>query len=257
MCVIVIKPKGHDFPPVSVIEQCIDTNRHGNAMAWDENGELNVFRSLDRQQTIDKYKELTARLNPNETSLVFHARIATHGDVKLENCHGFLHQSGGKTYAFFHNGMMNNIDARDGMTDSETFFRDLFIPGLDAVSMDYALAITRSVGGGYNRYAIIDNEGHVWYHGGSSGYYKEAFPGCRGKIYFSNLNWKPKSVFGLGFNPYGGVSKTDKKGGSGLPSVGKRDGKKPVLVTHNDDCGNGTLFEQYEQRYAVLAGSGK
>ena len=64
-------------------------------MAWDENGELKVFRSLDKQETIDKYKELIARLNPNETSLVFHARIATHGNVKLENCHGFLHQSGG------------------------------------------------------------------------------------------------------------------------------------------------------------------
>ena len=233
------KPKGCGFPPLETIKQCIKVNRHGNALCWNKDGVLHVFRSMDAEETLAKYKELSKTLNPATTSLLFHARLATHGSHNVNNCHGFTHACArdGKTYAFMHNGIMHNVDVHNDMTDSECFFRELFVPAMENVSMDYAMKLTRAVGCGRNRYALIDNEGELYLHGGENGYFVETIPGVKGKIYFSNLNWKPICSYGTGFDPYRkSQSKPTAGSGSGLPCVGKRDGVgKKVVPTSSTD----------------------
>lgn len=60
---------------------------------------------------------------PPDSLIMFHARIATHGTVNVKNIHGWEEDG----VYFCHNGVLS-IKNRDDMTDSETFFRDLFMP---------------------------------------------------------------------------------------------------------------------------------
>lgn len=60
---------------------------------------------------------------PADSLIMFHARIATHGTVNVKNIHGWEEDG----VYFCHNGVLS-IKNRDDMTDSETFFRDLFMP---------------------------------------------------------------------------------------------------------------------------------
>lgn len=229
MCVIIAKIKGSDFAPIDIVEKCFVANPDGFSMAWNQNGELKVFKTMDMNEALDKYRALTQELNAAETGMIIHARIKSHGSIKLENCHCWEHNG----VAFAHNGILRNIRNRDDMTDSETFFRDFFIPAWDGVSFEFALKLSRAViGDSNNKFALINANGEVFLTDGDAAYTrytKLAFPGCRGKIYFSNTIWMPHNHYSsaLGFNPYEGVksTKTDEKNkkaasGKSVPDLG-------------------------------------
>ena len=193
MCIIAVKCKGADFAPLSAIKNCVDSNPHGFGMAWNQDGAVKTFRTMDPAEAIARYHTLSTTLDPARTALLFHARIATHGSKKLENCHCWTY---GDTVAFAHNGILHNIPARDDMTDSETFFRDYFIPAVEGVDWEYALKLAKAiVAGTHNKLALIDSNGGVWLTGD---YVKESFSGCRGKIYFSNTSYRPRFFYPLG-----------------------------------------------------------
>ena len=133
MCVIAVKKQGADFPSKKVITACMKENPHGFAAAWNHNGRLMTFRTMDEAEMIAKYDEIR-RLDPAATALVFHARIATHGSKTLANCHCWTNDDG--TLAFAHNGVLDNIQVCGDMTDSETFFRDIYLPVLEGAGPD-------------------------------------------------------------------------------------------------------------------------
>lgn len=122
MCIIVIKEKGIAFPSAATIKNCCDNNPDGFSMAWSDNGEVQTFRTLDKAAFMRAYKYLYKHLDKKE-SLIIHARIKTHGSVSLGNCHCW--ESSGVVFA--HNGVLS-IQNRGDLTDSETFFRDIFLP---------------------------------------------------------------------------------------------------------------------------------
>ena len=47
MCVIAVKIKGADFVPLANIQQCIKRNPDGFSMAWNCNGKVEAFRTMD------------------------------------------------------------------------------------------------------------------------------------------------------------------------------------------------------------------
>ena len=122
MCIIVIKEKGIAFPSAKVIKTCCENNPDGFSAAWTENGKVNTFKSLNKNGFLKFYSDLRKKLDKKE-SLIIHARIKTHGSISLANCHCWY--SDGVVFA--HNGVLS-IKNRDDLTDSETFFRDIFIP---------------------------------------------------------------------------------------------------------------------------------
>lgn len=228
MCIIVVKCKGTDFAPKEVIARCMKTNPHGFSMAWNRGGQIEVFRTMDPSEMMARYEQLTHELDPRESAMLFHARKATHGSCKVENTHCFTYGEPA-VLAFCHNGILHNIKNRDDMTDSETFFRDLFIPAMEGCGETFAYkmakAIVETTG---NKFAFLNKDGKVTFvRGEGVEFSKQQFPGLRGKIYFSNDGWRPVNAFGLDFNPYEGVAKSSdaslvKCGGSQLPSVGVR-----------------------------------
>ncbi len=54
MCVIVLKFKGTDFPSKEVINACMQANPDGFAAAWNQDGRLMTFRTMDGQEMLAK-----------------------------------------------------------------------------------------------------------------------------------------------------------------------------------------------------------
>lgn len=244
---------------MDAIEKCINANRHGNAIAWNQNGRVEVFKSMDKNETLAKYKELVSTLNPAETAMIFHARIATHGSHCVKNCHGWKHGE----LAFFHNGILHNISNRDDLTDSETFFRDFFVPAMEGCGMDFALKMSRAIiGESNNKFALVDGNGHIYMTSGNYHYVKIQFPGLNGKIYFSNDHWLPKATYGMGFDPLktpsltSGKKDTKPSASSSLPPVGPRRQVAPGGQSQSINSFMGSLFDgDLEKRYQALSAS--
>jgi len=224
MCVIVLKFKGADFPSKNVIKACMKANPDGYAAAWNQDGRLQTFRTMDEAAMLAKYDEIR-RLDPKTTGLVFHARIATHGSKTLANCHCWTNDN--ETIAFAHNGILHNIGNRDDMTDSETFFRDYFLPIMEGCGAAMAAKVANVVIGN-SKFAFIYPNGDIV----PLGYYmKDVEAGHKGTIYFSNMNWVHHSAPMYSFD-----KPTTKK--KAFPAYGGRpELRKGPLIVERDDCG--------------------
>lgn len=180
MCILILKPKGITFPPIEHIKNSAANNPDGFALAWNEGGRVRVFKTLSESAFIEAYRDITSGLRASDTAMIIHARIATHGTIKIENCHAW-HSFPGTDYelAFAHNGILST-PPRDGMTDSETFLRDYFEPAFKRGGWLSASAIiTRKIGA--SKFGFIDREGNIRKFG--SFFYEK---GC----YYSNGSYK-------------------------------------------------------------------
>jgi len=196
MCIIAAKTLGTDWPAIDIINTCCQNNPDGFAIAWNENGELKTFRSMDRAEFVARYHTLAHTLDPNTTGAIIHARWATHGSKKLENCHCFV----GGGLAFAHNGVLSNVPVRDDMTYPETFFRDYFLPVYEALGFEKAKLISRAIAGN-SRFAWIDANGRIELLGYWDKYQEQ---GRKGKLYFSNQGFRPqRNLFGYSDTAYG------------------------------------------------------
>lgn len=243
MCVIVLKFKGADFPSKQVISACMKENPHGFAAAWNQDGTLHTFRTMDSAEMLAKYDEIR-HLDPASTGLVFHARIATHGSKTLANCHCWTDEAG--TLAFAHNGVLNNVGNRGDLTDSETFFRDIFLPVRDNAGMELALKVSSAIIG-QSKFAFINAEGVIVPMGA---YSKDCEPGHKGMIYFSNMHWTRQTMPQFPFDkaaPKKKAAPTCKPASAALrPSYPSYPAPKPrtgsLVVERNDD---GSIKEIY------------
>lgn len=123
MCILVMKKKGVEFPSSTIVRNCIAANPNGFAMSFNLNGKVETYASLDADDFLDEYRRVVASVDRFDTAMMLHMRIATHGSVKLSNCHGWKGNILGTEMAFAHNGILG-IRNRGDMTDSETFLRD-------------------------------------------------------------------------------------------------------------------------------------
>lgn len=176
MCVIIIKDKGHAFPSEQAVKNCCLRNPDGFSMAWnDPSGCLKSFRSMSMKAFLKRYKAEVKRLDASTTGMILHMRIATHGSTGIKNCHCWL----GSGFAFAHNGILS-IKNRGDMTDSETFFRDIFQPIYDHCGWEAAeRAVNACIG--TSKFAFLDKKGDIQ----SFGVYQE-HEGC----YYSNDSWR-------------------------------------------------------------------
>jgi hypothetical protein len=191
MCIIVIKEKGHSWPSSETIKNCATNNPDGFSMAWNDKGKLFTYQSLVMEDFLKKY-ESVKKLSMKKTACILHCRIKTHGSLSVKNCHCW--ESDG--IAFAHNGILS-MTAREDMTDSETFFRDIFIPVYRYGGWESGeRAVTACIGS--SKFAFINGDGKIW----SYGKY-EIFEGLK----FSNSSyiavkaapvyrWSKNSVYG-------------------------------------------------------------
>ena len=181
MCIVVIKPMGSKFPEPDIIKNCADNNSHGFSMAWNittKKGEKKLmnFQSINEEEFLKAYDNISQNLDPKTTGMILHCRIKTTGSVSKQNCHCWKNEE----YAFAHNGILH-ITSRDDMTDSETFFRDLFTPAYKYGGWVAAERVIKAVIES-SKFAFIDKEGDTSHHYGDFSSYKDCL--------FSNESYK-------------------------------------------------------------------
>lgn len=162
MCIIAIKPKEVAYPSYKRVRTMCQNNSDGFAIVWHVNGEpVRNYRTLNEKKFLKKYNEITSNHKAKDVSLFIHARIKTHGTQKLENCHGWIEDKIG--LAFAHNGILS-IKNRDDMTDSETFFRDIFAPVFEIGGWEAGeRAIKACIG--TSKFCFMDMYGNLIHYG--------------------------------------------------------------------------------------------
>lgn len=172
MCIIAIKERHSKYPTIDRVKTMCRNNRDGFALAYhtDEAG-VNIYRTMDVKLFLAKYEEVINSHDEHEIALFIHARIGTHGSISLANCHGWKDDDLGLCFA--HNGILS-IDSRDDLTDSETFFRDIFAPIYENYGWEGAeLAINAVIGS--SKFVFLDTLGRLIHYGN---YIKDEDDGC-------------------------------------------------------------------------------
>ena len=85
-----------------ILINCYEGNRDGQGLIYAENGQLKIYKTLDLKEFLNTYYEVRKQI---KTPIVIHFRMATHGNIDLENCHPFKVN---KNLAFVHNGIIAN-----------------------------------------------------------------------------------------------------------------------------------------------------
>lgn len=162
MCIIAIKTKQVGYPSFKRVKTMCEANPDGFALVWQAKDEpVHNYRTLNQGKFLKKYKWLTTTYKAKDVAFFLHARIKTHGSEKLENCHGWIEDSIG--LAFAHNGILS-ISNRGDMTDSETFFRDIFTPVFKIGGWDAGeLAIKAVIG--TSKFCFMDMHGNLIHYG--------------------------------------------------------------------------------------------
>lgn len=162
MCIIAIKSREVAYPSHKRVRTMCENNSDGFAIVWHVKGEpVRNYRTLNEKKFLKKYNEITSTYKAKDVSLFIHARIKTHGTQKLENCHGWIEDKVG--LAFAHNGILS-IKNRDDMTDSETFFRDIFAPVFEIGGWDAGeRAIKACIG--TSKFCFMDMYGNLIHFG--------------------------------------------------------------------------------------------
>ena len=90
MCIIAIKKKGNPLPSESIMETMFKNNSDGAGFAYHLNGKVIIQKGFMTynafRRALNKVEEV---IDVQNTSMLFHFRIATHGGVKPALCHPF------------------------------------------------------------------------------------------------------------------------------------------------------------------------
>jgi len=132
MCLLLLaKP---NFTPKKKFLNCAcDSNPHGFGFAFHTGKKIYTFHSLDKAEAIDNFYKMRAKYP--EAWAMFHARYATHGSVKIENCHPFKVNKSEKTI-LGHNGILPLKPAKgDDRSDTKLFAED-FLPVFGLENLD-------------------------------------------------------------------------------------------------------------------------
>lgn len=119
MCVIVYIPKNQTLPD-EILKACHRANPHGMGMCTPSMS----YRGMSIDTLLKKLHE-----RPISEPCLLHFRLATHGSIKRANCHPFLDPTTNTWFA--HNGILD-IRPKGDMTDSETAFREILVPEIQA-----------------------------------------------------------------------------------------------------------------------------
>ena len=207
MCIIAIKDRGSKYPSMKRVKTMCKNNRDGFALAYHTDGSgVNIYRTMDVNLFLNKYESVMKEYNEDEIALFIHARIGTHGSISLANCHGWKDDDLGLCFA--HNGILS-IDNRDDLTDSETFFRDIFAPIYESLGWEGAeLAINAIIG--TSKFVFLDTLGRLIHYGN---YIQDDEDGCLYSNY-TYIDWSARTYSGncaLGNRWDGSYSKHKKK----------------------------------------------
>lgn len=87
MCVIIHNKPSSRILTKEEFTQSFNRNPHGFGLMYSKDEEIVVEKSLDLTESYKMYQKAYADCKGG--NLVTHFRMATHGSIKLDNCHPF------------------------------------------------------------------------------------------------------------------------------------------------------------------------
>lgn len=156
MCIIIAKPRGASLPPISHIENSFRSNPHGFACLWENKGKIKSYKTLDKAACLAFYTNLLREKQRwHDVPFSFHFRFATNGSKTESNCHAYIDET--KKIGFQHNGILSYVVPKEmDITDSEYFFRNIFLPVFKTFGMEEHI-IENFTEGGVNKFSFIYN----------------------------------------------------------------------------------------------------
>lgn len=146
MCVIIYKPAGVMMPGDQTLRAAAAANRDGCGVMTSSGF---IYKCLHKD--LDQFLEVVNNL-PKDEAVAIHFRWATHGSIKVDNCHPFAYDN----YAMMHNGVLP-IRSRRDKTDSQIFLNKLLGPSLQTFGAD-SLVVQSMLNATGSRFAILDKK---------------------------------------------------------------------------------------------------
>lgn len=191
MCVIIIKPANVQHLDLTTLRKAMKANPDGYGIAYRNGENTRIYKTLSHDDFL-YFFERAILTQPTSEQYIIHCRIATHGEVTLQNCHPFADRK--RNVAFFHNGTLSINRTDLTKTDSETFFRHVYLPLYyrNPYQANTAADIVRN----YSKFAFMYKDGSILKQGSFE---------CINGIYYSNTFFnapKPTPIYPAGYNYY-------------------------------------------------------
>lgn len=221
MCIIVVKPAGHELPTWGVLEKCFKNNPDGAGFMYAKDGLVHIRKGfMSFSEFRKEFREEKKHFDFVDSPVVFHFRIKTHGEVSKECCHPFPVSTDlerlRKTemvvkFGAAHNGIISGRNTSPKKSDTMDYIMNVVAP-LCKLSQDptrdknVKLILSDTLGGA-NKFVLLDGDYGLLMVGN---FIEDN--GC----YFSNstyntsrYTYKPTSTYS-GFQAYKGGLQTPK-----------------------------------------------
>lgn len=159
MCLLVNQPASTSFTD-DFLSDVYSKNKDGLGIMYAEGGKVHVFKCLpaNAQDFIDFY-----RAHADGKDCVWHARMQTHGDVDLDNCHPYKVTD---DIWMAHNGVLSAGNDNDlSRSDTWHFIRNVVAPALRGdpdllLDKDWQTFLGDVIGGS-NKFGFVRSDGQV------------------------------------------------------------------------------------------------
>jgi len=159
MCLLVSQPASVDFTDAFLLD-VYGKNEDGLGIMYAEAGKLHIYKALpaNGQDFVDFYRK-----HGSKRDCIWHARMKTHGDIDMENCHPY-HVTDDIWMA--HNGILSTgNDADRTKSDTWHFIKNVLRPALTAdpnLMLDPEwIAFMGQVIGGSNKFGLLRSDGEI------------------------------------------------------------------------------------------------
>lgn len=188
MCIILFKPKGIELPEEEILRKCYINNPDGAGIAIQRDNKIIIKKSM-KWRKFNKFQKHNTNIEDN---IVYHFRIATHGQVTTENVHPFIitrdKQELNNSYTttkksiLAHNGIISLLaDKKETKSDSKLLALLLADQDVNKILFSKGIKDLIRVMIENDRLIIMDNKGNHYLLGD--------FNQDKG-IFYSNHSWK-------------------------------------------------------------------
>ena len=180
MCIAIVKPKDKTISK-ETLQTCFENNPDGAGFAYVKDKRIIIYKAMDFNKFYEEYSS-----HENESNMLIHFRIATHGGVNLDNTHPFKLND---RMVLIHNGVISGYGEKKegGLSDTRDFINKVIgnISYKMWKSPYFRELVGHAIGG--SKLAILDNKGNTIIINKDKGVWDDG-------VWYSNTSYKPKAI---------------------------------------------------------------